>query len=87
MDSPRFIDEIGKHLSGLVDHNPARSLEKNIKAVFAGAVGKLDLVSRDDFEVQQILLTRALEKLAQLETRIAALESGKPEGGNVSPVP
>jgi BMFP domain-containing protein YqiC len=82
-DSPRFIeeiaakiDEIGERLSGLAANNPARSLEKNVKAAFACATSKLDLVPREEFEIQRDLLLKALDRLAELEDRVAAFEAG-----------
>ena len=80
--SPRFIeeiagkiDEIGERLSGLAANNPARSLEKNIKAALACATSKLDLVPREEFEIQRELLLKALDRLAKLEARVAAFEA------------
>jgi|GEM_PF-1314992 len=81
--SPRLIEEIaaqfdkiGERLSGLTADNPARCLEKNIKAAFACATSKLDLVPREEFEIQRELLLKALDRLAELEARVAALEAG-----------
>jgi len=81
--SPRLIeeiaakfDEIGERLSGLAADNPARGLEKNVKAALACFTGKLDLVPREEFEVQRELLLGALDRVAELEARVAALEAG-----------
>jgi len=83
-ESPRFIeeiaakiDEIGARLSGLAANNPARSLEKNVKAALACATSKLDLVPREEFEIQRDLLLKALDRLAELEARVTALEGGE----------
>ena len=48
--------------------------EKNFRAVLKSGVGKLDLVSREDFEVQQLVLARTREKLERLEARLETLE-------------
>ncbi|GHT84018.1 hypothetical protein AGMMS49960_10800 [Betaproteobacteria bacterium] len=74
LTTPRFIDEIGSRLSELVANSPARDIEKNFKAVLAGAFDKLDLVSREEFEVQRELLVKAHERLSALEARVAELE-------------
>jgi len=83
MTSPRLIeeiaakiDEIGERLSGLTANNPARGLERNVKAALACATSKLDLVPREEFDVQRDLLLKTLDRLAELETRVAALEAG-----------
>jgi BMFP domain-containing protein YqiC len=82
MATPRFIneigtklDEVGAKLSELAANSPARDVEKNFKAVLAGAFGKLDLVSREEFEVQRELLAKANERLSALEARVAELEA------------
>jgi ubiquinone biosynthesis accessory factor UbiK len=53
-------------------------LESNLRAVLHTALARLDLVTRQEFDVQAAVLARAREKLAALEARIAALEAGEP---------
>ncbi|MCC4118985.1 accessory factor UbiK family protein, partial [Aromatoleum toluclasticum] len=55
--------------------NPARDFEKNAKALLGSAFGKLDLVTREEFNVQREVLAHARQKLAELEDRVATLES------------
>lgn len=75
MATPRLLDEIGSRLSELAANSPARDLEKNVKALLASGFSRLDLVTREEFEVQGALLERAQEKLAELDKRVAALEA------------
>ena len=51
MSTPRFLDEIGAKLSELAANSPVRDFEKNAKAMLGGAFSKLDLVTRDEFEI------------------------------------
>mgnify|MGYP005752462315 FL=1 len=53
MSTPRFLDEIGAKLSEIAANSPVRDIEKNAKAMLGGALGKLDLVTREEFEVQR----------------------------------
>jgi BMFP domain-containing protein YqiC len=53
-------------------------LEKNFKSVLQSGVGKLDLVTREEFEVQEAVLARTREKLELLEARLQDLEAPKP---------
>ncbi|MDR1229297.1 MAG: accessory factor UbiK family protein [Azoarcus sp.] len=76
MTTPRLIDEIGARLSELAAGTPLRDFEKTLKALAAGAFSRLDLVSREEFEVQRELLAKARERLAGLEARVATLEAG-----------
>lgn len=55
-----------------------QDLNQQAKAALANMMSRLDLVTREDFEVQQRVLLRTREKLEALEKRIALLESTKP---------
>jgi ubiquinone biosynthesis accessory factor UbiK len=83
MTDKRFFDDLNERISAAFRDSPAQDIEKNLKAMLASGFARLDLVLREDFEVQQQLLERAQAKLAELEARIAELEaragSGKPE--------
>jgi BMFP domain-containing protein YqiC len=78
MAATDMFDELAKRLSELLSGTPARDLEKNIRATLTGFFGKLDLVSREDFEVQVRVLQRTRERLEQLEARLAELEKKLP---------
>lgn len=75
MSTPRILDEIGAKLSELAANSPVRDIEKNAKALLGSAFSKLDLVSREEFEVQREMLAHARQKLAELEARVAELEA------------
>ena len=75
MSTPRFLDEIGAKLSELAANSPVRDFEKNAKAMLGGAFSKLDLVTRDEFEIQREVLANARQKLVELEARVAELEA------------
>jgi BMFP domain-containing protein YqiC len=51
-----------------------RDLEQNFKGVLSGGLAKLDLVTREEFDVQAAVLKRTRAKLAALEKRLATLE-------------
>jgi BMFP domain-containing protein YqiC len=71
---PDFFDEMSARLSELLATSPARDIDKNVRALVSAALGRLDLVSRAEFDVQVKLLERAREQLAALEARLAELE-------------
>jgi hypothetical protein len=75
MFNPKFFDEISAKLSELAEKSPAKDIEKNARALLAQGFSKLDLVTREEFDIQTQLLSRTLEKLAELEARVAALET------------
>lgn len=76
MLDPKILDDLGHKLAALVAASPAADIEKNVRAVLTAFFGKLDLVSRQEFDIQAEMLARSRAKLADLERRIAALEAG-----------
>ena len=80
MIDKRFFDELNERISDAFRSSPVQDIEKNLKALLASGFSRLDLVLREDFEVQQKLLERAQTKLAELEARISELESKRTTG-------
>ena len=78
MDTFR-IDDIARRL---MDNLPPalratqRDLESNFRAVLRASLGKLDLVTRDEFDTQSRVLERTRARLEALETRVKAMEGG-----------
>jgi len=71
----RLFEELGERINEAFRSSPAADLEKNLKALLLAWFDRLDLVVREDFEVQKKLLERAQAKLAELEARIGELEA------------
>ena len=72
------IDELARRLSGLVPPGVRESreeLQQNFKAVLQSGLSKLDLVTREEFDVQRAVLMRTREKLEELQRAVAELES------------
>ncbi len=79
MLNQKFLDEISAKLSQAVANSPARDVEKNVRALLAQGFAKLDLVTREEFDVQAEVLVRTRQKLEQLESRVTALEAKNSE--------
>lgn len=73
----KIIDDISRRISGLIAESPMADLEKNLKPLLQSVFAKLDLVTREEFDVQTQVLQRARAQLTQLEQRLAALESSQ----------
>ena len=80
MIDPKILEDFGNKMSALLANSPANDIEKNAKAVVSGLFGKLDLVTREEFDIQAQLLARTREKLQALEARVAALENARQNG-------
>jgi BMFP domain-containing protein YqiC len=75
MPDAKFFDELAARFSALLAASPAKDLEKNVRALLTATFARLDLVTREEFDIQRELLGRTRERLALLETRIAELEA------------
>ena len=73
----KFLNDISEKLGSLIANSPLQDVEKNVKAVLGTAFTKLDLVTREEFDVQKEVLARTRAKLETLEARIAELEARK----------
>jgi BMFP domain-containing protein YqiC len=71
----RLLDELSERINEALRNSPAADVEKNLRALLLAWFDRLDLVVREDFEVQRKLLEQAQAKLAELEARIAELEA------------
>jgi ubiquinone biosynthesis accessory factor UbiK len=82
MFDPKFFEEINKRISEVIAASPAKDIEKNMKAMMIALFARLDLVTRDEFDVQMQVLQRTREKLDALEVRLAQMDKS---GGESDP--
>lgn len=82
MFDPKLLDDLVSRVSALVAATPVADVEKNLRALLTAALGRLDLVSREEFDLQRLALDRARERLAALEAQVAVLEAAR---GTTSP--
>ncbi|GAA0413957.1 accessory factor UbiK family protein [Cocleimonas flava] len=78
MDKPKQIDELAKKLSGLMPgslQNLQSDIEENVKSTLESGLRKMNLVTREEFDIQRAVLLRTREKLEALEKVVAELES------------
>ena len=79
MAGTKLFEEIDRRMREILARSPAADLEKNLRALIASAFSRLDLVTREEFDVQREVLARTRAKLQELEEKLAELE-GKAEG-------
>lgn len=72
--NPRLIDDLNERINAFLRATPAADAQKNVKAMLTQAFVKMDLVTREEFDIQTQVLGRTREKLVALEARLAALE-------------
>ena len=82
MFDTKTIDDIANRLADAVPPGLSslkQDMEKNFHAVLQSALGKLDLVTREEFEVQKAVLAKTRSKLEYLEKRVAEIEQKNAE--------
>ena len=70
-----FLSELQTKISEVLQQSPARDIEKNMKAMLNQGFSKLDLLTREEFEIQSEVLQRTRARLEALDARVAELES------------
>jgi len=79
----KFFDEINAKISEVIAASPAKDIEKNMKAMMMAMFARLDLVTREEFDVQVQVLQKTREKLDALEAKLRLQEDAKPSGTEV----
>lgn len=77
MFDPKSIDNIADRIANAIPpglHNLKDDMEKNVHALLQSGLSKLDMVSREEFEVQKAVLAKTRSRLEELEKRVAELE-------------
>ena len=77
MFDTKIIDDLARRLADVVPEGAKgfqQEIEKNLRSALASTLSRLDLVTREEFEVQQGVLARTREKVEALEKQVAELE-------------
>jgi BMFP domain-containing protein YqiC len=77
----KILNDINQRMREVFAQSPAADLEKNLRALMTGFLSRLDLVTREEFDIQRQVLLRTREKLTRLEARLAGLEQMRGERG------
>lgn len=75
MLSQKLFDEISNKISETIAASPAKDLEKNVKAMMAATFSRMELVTREEFDIQQEVLAQTRAQLTALERRLIVLEA------------
>ena len=68
------IQEISQKIKNIISDSPISDIEENINALLQSTFTKLNLISREEFDVQSQVLIRTREKLTELEAKVSLLE-------------
>lgn len=70
MHNSNLLEQFNQKLSQAISNSPLKDMESNIKAILSSVFVKLDLVTREEFEVQKKVLENALDKIKELELKL-----------------
>ena len=70
------IQEISKKIKGIISDSPINDIEENINALLKGMFTKMDLITREEFDVQTGVLKKTRKKLESIEKKLAEIEKG-----------
>ena len=71
----QWMEDLQKNISDLIARSPAADVEKNVRAMLTQGFSRLDLVTREEFDVQADLLARTLARVDQLDVQVSQLEA------------
>ena len=74
MKQSNWLEEFQRNVSDLIARSPAADIERNVKAFMGQAFNRMDLVTREEFDIQADLLGKALKRADALEKQVQALE-------------
>ena len=82
-----WFEEFQKNVSDLIAKSPAADIERNVRTMMTQTFSRLDLITREEFDVQAQLLERALARIAALEARMRELEPQSGTAGEAGSEP
>ena len=77
MFSSQIMNDLSNKIKEILKNSPVSDADKNVHALIQGMFTKMELVSREEFDVQSEVLRNTREKLVQLEAKLAELENKK----------
>jgi BMFP domain-containing protein YqiC len=81
MLNSKTLDDLAARIGKAFEGSPAKDIEKNVKAMLQSGLARLDLVSRQEFDVQAEVLRKTRDKVERLEARVSELEARMPPPG------
>ncbi|MDO4641585.1 MAG: accessory factor UbiK family protein [Neisseria sp.] len=79
----KLFEEVSAKVSETIANSPAKDVEKNVKSMLGSAFNRMDLITREEFDIQQQVLIKTRTKLAELEERLSKLEAASGASSSV----
>ncbi|MDL2283630.1 accessory factor UbiK family protein [Oxalobacter sp. OttesenSCG-928-P03] len=78
MEKKKIFDDLQSRINQIIDSSPVKDIEKNVRAMITQALSRLDVVTREEFDLQAMTISQLREQIIILQTRLAALEKKVP---------
>ncbi len=75
MEKNNFFQDVQQRINKALENSPARDIEKNVKAMMTQGLSRLDVVTREEFDIQAQVLAKTRARLEELEARLAEFEA------------
>lgn len=75
MNRTQWLEDLQKNISDLIARSPAADIERNVRSMMTQTFTRLDLVTREEFDIQADLLARARSRVDELSTQLQQLEA------------
>ena len=85
MSNSNFFSDLQGKINQALESGPAKDIERNVKAAMTSGFSKLDLVTREEFDIQAQVLAKTRSKLEALELRVSELEAKLGAGSTTTP--
>ena len=85
MSNSNFFSDLQGKINQALESGPAKDIERNVKAAMTSGFSKLDLVTREEFDIQAQVLAKTRSKLEALELRVSELEAKLGAGSSTTP--
>ena len=72
MDRPSLLQDVQQRMTELLRASPAADIERNLKAMMTQTFQRMDLVTREEFDIQVEMVARLRQRIEALEARLAA---------------
>ncbi len=73
MDKKKIFEDLYSNINQMINNSPVKDIEKNIRALITQAFSKLDLITREEFDVQATMIAQLQEQVNLLQTRLENL--------------
>jgi BMFP domain-containing protein YqiC len=72
------LDDLAARIGQAIENSPAKDIQRNVRSMLQSGLSRLDLVTREEFDIQAQVLARTREKIERLEAIVAELEARLP---------